>query len=72
MGRNEYPKLRGKILEKFGRNRDFAIAMEMNPGSLSSKLTDKTEWTRVEIVKACGLLEIPLEEAHQYFFYANS
>jgi hypothetical protein len=63
-----YSKLRGRIREKFGTQDAFAKALEMNPASLSSKLTSKTEWTRIEIEKACILLEIPLAEAHLYFF----
>ena len=63
-----YAKLRGLIREKFGTQDAFAKAMGMNPASMSSKLTGKTEWTRAEIEKACILLEIPLAEAHLYFF----
>lgn len=63
-----YAKLRGIIREKFCTQEAFAKAMGMNPTSLSSKLTGKTEWTRAEIEKACILLEIPLSEAHLYFF----
>lgn len=63
-----YAKLRGRIREKFGTQDAFAKAMEMHPASMSSKLTGKTEWTRAEIEKACVLLEIPLAEAHLYFF----
>lgn len=63
-----YAKLRGLIREKFHTQEAFAKAMGMNPASLSSKLTGKTEWTRVEIEKACILLDIPLAEAHLYFF----
>ena len=63
-----YAKLRGRIREKFGTQEAFANEMGMNPASLSSKLNGKTEWTRQEIEKACVLLEIPLTEAHLYFF----
>ena len=63
-----YAKLRGSIREKFGTEKAFAVEMGMNPASMSSKLNGKTEWTRQEIEKACTLLEIPLAEAHLYFF----
>ena len=63
-----YAKLRGRIREKFGKQEYFAEAMGMDPSSLSKKLNNKTEWTRIEIEKACVLLEIPLAEAHLYFF----
>lgn len=63
-----YAALRGKIREKFGTQEAFAVAMGMNPATLSAKLTGKTEWTRAEIEKACNLLGIALEDAHLYFF----
>ena len=63
-----YAKLRGRIREKFGTQDAFARVLDMDPSTLSGKLTGKTEWTRAEIEKACVLLEIPLAEAHLYFF----
>ena len=63
-----YPKLRGRIREKYGRQEDFARVMCMSPSTLSAKLTGATEWTRPEIVRACELLDIPLDDAHLYFF----
>jgi len=63
-----YPKLRGAIREKFGTQEAFAKAMGKSETTISSKLTGKTEWDRQEIEDACRLLEIPLAEAHTYFF----
>lgn len=62
-----YPKLRGKIREKYGTQEAFATAMGMANTTASAKLNGKTEWTRAEIVKACELLGIPLAEAFDYF-----
>ena len=67
-----YPKLRGDIREKFATQAAFAEAMGMDSSTLSAKLNGRTEWTRAEISKACGLLDIPFEELHSYFFYADS
>lgn len=64
----KYDKLRGRIIEKFGSQKAFAAAMGMNVSTLSFKLNGKSEWTREEIEKACGLLDIPIEEVHSYFF----
>ena len=64
----KYNKLCGRIKEVFGTQKAFALAMEMNGSTLSLKLGGKAEWIRSEIVKACELLAIPLEEAHLYFF----
>ena len=63
-----YAKLRGKIREVFGSEAAFAVAMGMNPASLSAKLGNKSPWKREEIEKACILLGIPIEEVHLYFF----
>lgn len=63
-----YAKLRGKIREKFGTQGRFGMAMTMSATTLSKKLSGETDWTRAEIVKACELLDIPLDNAHAYFF----
>lgn len=63
-----YSKLRGKIKEVFGRQDDFAVEMGMDRSTLSLKLNGKSDWTRLEIEKACLLLGIPVEEVHAYFF----
>ena len=63
-----YAKLRGKIREVIGSETAFAVAMGMNPASLSAKLGNKSPWKREEIERACGLLHIPIEEVHLYFF----
>lgn len=63
-----YAMLRGKIREVFKTETAFAIAMGMNPATLSSKLNNTTPWKREEIEKACELLGIPIENVHLYFF----
>lgn len=63
-----YAKLRGRIKEKFGTQKAFAEAMGMSTVSLSKRLSGKLDWKTPEIVRACELLEIPLEENALYFF----
>jgi hypothetical protein len=63
-----YSKLDGKIREKFGTQAVFAKAMKKSPSTISQKLNNQRDWTRAEIVLACELLGIPLEEAVSYFF----
>ena len=63
-----YAKLRGKIREKFATQEDFAEAMGMDRSTLSLKLNSKSEWSRIEIEKACYLLGIQIEEVYAYFF----
>lgn len=63
-----YAELRGRIKARYGEQGSFAAAMGMDPSTLSMKLTGKSEWYRPEIVRACELLDIPIEEVHLYFF----
>lgn len=67
-----YSKLRGRIVEKFGSQGKFAEAMEWREALMSAKLNNKSEWAFADVMKACELLEIPLSEAHLYFFCAKS
>lgn len=63
-----YAKLRGKIKEVFGTQDAFAAAIGMNTVSLSQRLNGKLDWKISEIVLACKVLGIPLEENAAYFF----
>ena len=67
-----YSKLKGRIVEKFGTQSAFAAAMGWREALLSAKLNNKSQWSFNEVMKACGLLCIPLDEAHLYFFCDNS
>jgi UV DNA damage repair endonuclease len=67
----DYRKLKGKIKEVFDTHEAFAKALGMSCTSLSLKVNDRREWTTGEIVKACELLNIPLTDAHLYFFIAK-
>ncbi len=64
----ERNKLRGKIVEKFGTQDKFAEAAKITPGTLSQKLNGKSDFTRLEILKWCELLEIPTQDISDYFF----
>jgi hypothetical protein len=64
----DYRKLRGKIKEVYDTHTAFAKALGLDPATLSYKLNNKSEWTSGEIAKACDLLNIPLVDAHIYFF----
>lgn len=63
-----YAKLKGKIREVFHTDAEFAAQLPMHSSSLSAKLNNNSPWKREEIVKACELLSIPIEEVHLYFF----
>lgn len=63
----DFSKLRGKIREKFSTETAFAEAMNISAPTMSAKLNGKVCWTDKEIVKACGLLDIPLEFIPVFF-----
>jgi hypothetical protein len=67
-----YSKLKGKITEVFGTNKDFAAAMGMDAASISFRLNNQIPWKHEEIEKACSLLGIPIQEVHLYFFSRKS
>ena len=67
-----YAKLRGRIVEKFGSQSAFSAAMGWREALVSAKLNGKSKWEVSEVLKVCKLLEIPVDEAHLYFFCADS
>lgn len=66
--RFNYSKLRGRIVECFGKQALFALAMGLSERSVSLKLNNLRCWTQLEIFRACELLHIPCNEIPNYFF----
>ena len=62
-----YPKLKGKIIERYGTIRRFAKVMKKTPDTIGNKLNGKSAWKDKDIVTACELLNIPKCETHIYF-----
>lgn len=63
-----YNKLRGRIVEKFGTQRDFASKIQCSEHSLSYKLSNKTAWKQDEIVRIINVLDLTTEDIPTYFF----
>ena len=63
-----YSKLREKIAGRFKSMQSFAKSVGISSASLSLRLNGKRQWKGNEIVAVCQVLDIPLEEAHLYFF----
>lgn len=64
----EYNKLRGKIVEKYGSQKEFAKALGISENSFSLKMNCKSGFSQADM-DACGkLLDIPVEEFGSYFF----
>lgn len=64
-----YGKLRERIKAKFGTIGNFTKAMGKNRSTITEKLNGKVAWTCDEIELACKLLDIPMAEVSEYFFY---
>lgn len=64
----KYAKLRGRIKEKYGTECKFSEALGITQMSLSRKFSGKTQFSSNDIKRMSDLLDIPLEEAGQYFF----
>ena len=64
-----YGKLREKIKAVFGTIGHFANAMGKDRSSIGNKLNGLVPWTSAEIESACRLLDVPVSEVHEYFFY---
>lgn len=64
----DYNKLRGKIVEKYKTQSNFAKAMGLSERTLSLKMNNEVGWKQTEILKAAELLDIIKEEINNYFF----
>jgi hypothetical protein len=63
-----YAKLLGRIKEKCNTQVIFAEKMGLSSRSVSLKLTQKTEFSQSEIMKALEVLDLKPEEIAVYFF----
>lgn len=63
-----YSKLRGRIIEKYGSQSDFAKAFGCSDRTLSLKMNGKRTWKQTEILSAIKLLELSEEDIQDYFF----
>lgn len=64
----DYSKLRGRIVEKFGTQKQFGKAMNISEASLTLKLAGTSNFTQGEIYRAMSLLELEGSAIAQYFF----
>lgn len=64
----DYSMLNGKIISKYKTHGAFARAMGFSITTESKKMNGKSDWRRPQIIKACSLLDIPIDEVDIYFF----
>lgn len=63
-----YPKLRGRIVEKFGTLTNFADCLKMNRATLSYRLNSKKGIRQKDIIAICDALDIDKADIGDYFF----
>ena len=64
----DYSKLRGRIVEKYGNQTEFAKAMKWSERTLSKKINGKIPWKQTDICLAIQLLDLTKEDIQDYFF----
>lgn len=63
-----YNKLRGRIVEIYGSQTEFAKAMKWSERTLSLKMNGKIPWKQTDIVNAVRLLGLSESDIQEYFF----
>lgn len=64
----DFRKLRGKIVEVYGKQEAFAKAVGLSTRSLSLKLNNEREFKPSEISRAIPLLRLDFKDIPEYFF----
>lgn len=64
----EYKALRGRIVEKYDSQSNFAKVLGVSENSLSLKMNGKTGFSQSDIVKWQELLDIQTADIGHYFF----
>lgn len=64
----DYRKLKGKIIEVFGKQSDFAKSMEWSERTMSLKINGKVSWKQSEILRAVELLGLKEEDILEFFY----
>lgn len=64
----DYSKLKGRIVEKYGSQAEFAKAMNWSERTLSQKITGKIAWKQTDICMGIELLGLSESDIQEYFF----
>lgn len=68
MRRYDYSKLRGRIKEKLGTEREFALRIGRTANYVSKVFQNGTYLTQNDIANGADVLDIPVDEIGVYFF----
>lgn len=63
-----FSKLKGKIAETGYTYKSLAESLGMTETTFSYKMNNKTPFKPIDIINLCGLLDIPADQIHIYFF----
>lgn len=64
----DYSKLKGRIREKIGSQREYARLLNISNASASAKLNSMVAFSITEMDKSLKILDIPVEQIYDYFF----
>lgn len=64
----DYSKLKGKIVEVLGNQKEYAKVLGLSDTSVTNKLNNDVYFSQREIIVSVEVLGIPLEEINTYFF----
>lgn len=60
--------LKGRIVQKFGTQGDFAKALGKTEQTVTAKLNGRSQFSQNDIVDWCNALEIDAQSIGEYFF----
>lgn len=63
-----YNKVKGKIVELFGSQKEFAKALNTSEQTVTAKLKDKTQFSQNDILAWSNALGIEKADIGEYFF----
>ena len=60
--------LRGKIIQKYGSQNEFAAAIGTTAQTVTAKLNGRSQFSQGDIIKWCNALDIDAPSIGEYFF----
>lgn len=63
-----YSKLRGRIVEMYGSQKEFSKAVNLSEQSITAKLNGRSDFSQDDIIQWSNVLQIELGDIGAYFF----
>lgn len=63
-----YDKLRGRIIEKYGSQENYAKKLGLSVNSVSKKMNGKSGFSQKDMIRWAELLDIDTDDYGSYFF----